>query len=159
MAIKRYRKIVNVLGWVVLIAMFVYVAMIWNSLPDQIPMHYNLQGEIDSYGGPAFILIMPIVMSLLFIMIAVIEHHPGIWNIPVEVCESAKEKIYESMALTLVTIRFLLILFAGIETYLSVNGRNIPVILNVLFMGGVIMLPIIDMIYIVKINKKGRELQ
>jgi uncharacterized membrane protein len=26
---------------------FIYLAYIWNQLPDKVPMHWNIKGEID----------------------------------------------------------------------------------------------------------------
>jgi uncharacterized membrane protein len=41
--------------------------VIW--LPDRIPVHYNFQGEVDRYGSPATLLILPGVgLFIAFIM-------------------------------------------------------------------------------------------
>ncbi len=32
------------------LAPLAYLASIWSSLPETIPMHYNLAGEVDRYG-------------------------------------------------------------------------------------------------------------
>ena len=29
---------------------FIYLAYIWNQLPEKVPLHWNLQGEVDRYG-------------------------------------------------------------------------------------------------------------
>lgn len=51
----------------------VYLFIVWNDLPDQVPMHWNFQGEIDRYGSKAslgwLVLLMnvPIYLLLLFL--------------------------------------------------------------------------------------------
>ncbi len=51
-------------------------AILYNSLPNQVPMHYNLQGEIDGYGSKMELLIMaliPLVCIPLFNIIPKID--------------------------------------------------------------------------------------
>jgi len=44
--------------WLVILAPAVYLAIIWNSLPASVPMHYDLQGNVDRYGNKSELLIM-----------------------------------------------------------------------------------------------------
>ena len=32
---------------------FAYLGAIWNDLPEQVPLHWNLQGEVDRWGPEA----------------------------------------------------------------------------------------------------------
>jgi len=44
---------------------FAYLAYLWNSLPDKVPMHYNYTGEVDRYGSKMELLLIPILLPLL----------------------------------------------------------------------------------------------
>jgi uncharacterized membrane protein len=44
---KFMKKIV----WLFIIAPAVYLAIVWNTLPETIAMHFNIKGDIDRYGG------------------------------------------------------------------------------------------------------------
>lgn len=48
---------------------FVYLAIIWNTLPQQVPMHWNASGQIDCYGDKAETLLIPILLPLLTYLI------------------------------------------------------------------------------------------
>jgi uncharacterized membrane protein len=37
--------------WAILAGMFILAAITWGWAPDQIPVHWNLTGEVDRYGG------------------------------------------------------------------------------------------------------------
>lgn len=56
---------------------FIYLAMIWKDLPDQVPMHWNLQGEIDRYGHKSELLfipfLLPFLVYILFLIIPMID--------------------------------------------------------------------------------------
>ncbi|MBX3254957.1 MAG: SdpI family protein [Chitinophagaceae bacterium] len=45
------KKGMTLFVWFVLLCPLVYLAIIWNSLPATLPMHFNLQGEADRYGA------------------------------------------------------------------------------------------------------------
>ncbi|CAM1363629.1 Uncharacterized membrane protein [Tenacibaculum soleae] len=48
---------------------FIYLAYIWNELPEEVPMHWNIKGEIDRYGEKIELLLIPILLPLLIYII------------------------------------------------------------------------------------------
>lgn len=42
----------------VLAAPLIYLALVWSDLPAQVPMHYNIEGEVDRYGSKNEMLIV-----------------------------------------------------------------------------------------------------
>ena len=55
----------------------VYLVYIWNKLPEQVPLHWNIHGEIDRYGSKTelllLILLLPVLTYLLFLIIPSID--------------------------------------------------------------------------------------
>ena len=45
------KKFLPYLTWMVLLAPLVFLRAIWKKLPDHVPMHYNINGEVDRYGS------------------------------------------------------------------------------------------------------------
>lgn len=41
---------------------FAYLAMIWDDLPAEVPLHWNAQGEIDAYGSKLHLVWLPILL-------------------------------------------------------------------------------------------------
>jgi uncharacterized membrane protein len=53
----------NKLNWLegaLLLAPMVALVVLWRELPERVPMHWNLRGEIDSWGSKPLLLFMPI---------------------------------------------------------------------------------------------------
>jgi uncharacterized membrane protein len=48
---------------------YIYLAYIWNQLPEKVPMHWNIKGEIDRYGEKVELIIIPIFLPLLVYII------------------------------------------------------------------------------------------
>jgi uncharacterized membrane protein len=52
---------------------FIYLGYIWNDLPSEVPIHWNIEGEIDGYGKKVMLLFIPIMLPLLiYIMFSII---------------------------------------------------------------------------------------
>ncbi|MDN3491728.1 SdpI family protein [Winogradskyella bathintestinalis] len=81
---------------------FIYLAYIWDQLPDKVPMHWNMEGEIDRYGEKVELIIIPIILPLLVYLIFLVV--PKI---------DPKNKLHK-MGDKLQTIKFLLTTFMSI---------------------------------------------
>ena len=57
----------------ILAAPFCAAALLWNKLPDRMPIHWNIQGEVDGYGGKfAGLLLLPVVSVAIYLVTLVI---------------------------------------------------------------------------------------
>jgi uncharacterized membrane protein len=61
---KRFLKI---LVWPVMIAPAIYLWLRWKFIPETVPMHYNLRGEVDRYGSRQELLWLVGVMTAVSI--------------------------------------------------------------------------------------------
>jgi len=57
---------------VIVLLPFIYLASIWHQLPEQVPLHWNLEGEIDRYGNKIELILIPILLPLLIYSIFLI---------------------------------------------------------------------------------------
>lgn len=48
---------------------FFYLAYIWSSLPQTVPIHWNINGDIDNYGDKIMLTWIPIALPLLIYVI------------------------------------------------------------------------------------------
>ncbi|MDN3641131.1 SdpI family protein [Lutimonas halocynthiae] len=53
----------------IVFAPFIYLAYLWNKLPDTVPLHWNIEGEIDDYGDKSELILIPILLPLLIYII------------------------------------------------------------------------------------------
>lgn len=54
---------------VIVLLPFIYLAYIWNQLPEKVPMHWNVKGEIDRYGDKTELVLIPLLLPLLIYVI------------------------------------------------------------------------------------------
>ncbi len=70
---------IEVPQWVILAAMFVTTAVVWPHAPDRIPVHWNINGQVDRYGGKVEgLLAMPLLaLGIYLLLLALPRIDPG----------------------------------------------------------------------------------
>jgi uncharacterized membrane protein len=58
---KTFKKVI----WLIILLPAVYLLVIYNQLPAKVPMHYNLNGEIDRYGSKIEMIFMVAILSVV----------------------------------------------------------------------------------------------
>ena len=92
----KFQIALEIVGFLLLVGMLVFVYTQWNQIPQQVPMHYNAMGEIDSWGSKSGILFLPVISVLLYAFITLVSFFPQIWNVPVQITDENKEIVYLS---------------------------------------------------------------
>lgn len=106
----------EIFSFVALIALWYPIAMHYNSLPDIIPIHFDMQGVPDDYGDKSSLFLLPIIGTLSYVMLTVLNKFPHLFNFPSEITEANATRMYglaTSMMrlvklLTLLTLVFLI---------------------------------------------------
>ncbi len=119
-------RILDIIGWILLIGTLAYLILGWSSFPDQIPMHYNGAGEIDRWGGKGEIIVIEVVMWILYLGIGLVEKYPQIWNTGVEVTPQNREKVYRILKHMLKTLKTLTALIFAYLIVNSLQGTPLP---------------------------------
>ena len=54
-----------------------YLVFVWNSLPEKVPLHWNLEGKIDNWGSKytliGLVFFMPILTYILMLVVPKID--------------------------------------------------------------------------------------
>ncbi len=65
----------EILNIVVALLPLAYLGYIWDSLPAEVPLHYNYKGEVDRVGSKASLIMIPFLMPILtYIMMTIVPH-------------------------------------------------------------------------------------
>ena len=84
---KNYYIIVEICCLICIIGTLLFLIINWNSIPDEVPGHYNAVGEIDGVTGKYSLIILLMINWVMYIGMSVIERFPQIWNTGVKVTE------------------------------------------------------------------------
>jgi len=133
-------KFIGIVGLITLIALPV---IYFNALPDIIPVHFGFNGQADGFGTKDVIWIMPLLGSMLYLAMSLLNKHPHIFNYRQKVTEDNAERLYRTATKmmrilnALVACIFAYMTFATIQTALGnqngLGGMFIIIFLILIF--------------------------
>ncbi len=115
-----------------IIAPFIYGALIFPNLPSKIPTHFNIEGKADAWGGPSSIFIGPGIMGAVSVFVYVLLSN--LKKFDPKKYDEANDALYKDFAV--LTVAFLSIL-SLIIIYSSTHADQINV--------GKLLLPLIGL--------------
>ena len=111
------RKATNIISVVLILLYIAFLVIGWNSFPSELPTHFNASGVADSFGPKSSLCVEPAVMIGLFLLLAIVESFPKIWNIPAEVIDGNEEDVLKTSYVMFGILKIAIILvcaFAGL---------------------------------------------
>ena len=76
----RTDKIIEIVGWCILVVMWCSVFIYYSKMPDIIPIHYNSVGQVDDYGDKSMMWSLLIIGSVMYIGLVLLNKIPYIFN-------------------------------------------------------------------------------
>ncbi len=112
----RYTKLLSrleILGLILIVAIFIYTAFKYPMLPDKVPTHYGVTGEVDSWGGKGHLWIVPCVSAVLYGLVTLASFFPNSWNYPAKIDEDKLEEAENNVRQLLMYMKILVICMLG----------------------------------------------
>ena len=141
--LSKTDKVIELIGYLILIAFWITIILSYNNLPEKIPIHYNGLGEVDNYSKKTSIFLLPIIGTFLFIILTLISKNPESFNYNVKITEQNAESQYTNsvkmmrIMKIIVIVIFFLIDYKTIKTSIGKSeGLGIwflPLILGIVF--------------------------
>jgi uncharacterized membrane protein len=143
-------KLVELFGWIMLLAVWGWTITHYSTLPDTIPTHFNAAGEADGFGSKASIIGLPVIATLLFIGLTVLNRYPHIFNYPTAITQDNALRLYTLATRMLRFLKLVLVVvFGGIEFMTIQNATGKAAGLGVWFLPLTLVLVFLPLIYFV----------
>ncbi|RLQ97470.1 DUF1648 domain-containing protein [Falsibacillus albus] len=107
-------KLLDLAALIILIGNVIYLLLVWPSLPDSIPTHFNFKGDVNGTGSKWTILLLPALGLILWLGMYVLEKYPHIYNYLNLTEENAERQYKNSRMLVNVLKNFILSYFVYI---------------------------------------------
>jgi uncharacterized membrane protein len=117
-------KLFEIGGWVLISVVWVLTLAYYPNLPDTIPTHYNGAGQADGFGGKATILTLPLIASILFIALTVLNRFPHVFNYPTSITQENAFKHYTNATRLLRYLKLIIVFIFGLITFKTINYAN-----------------------------------
>ena len=141
--------ILNIACIVLLLGVVIYLFLMWSSIPDQVPGHFNASGEVTRWDNKGTLIIMPVIAGVLYIGMTILEQFPKVWNTGVRVTQENMFRVYRIVK-SMISITKLLIVatFSSIviiqSLAVSLPTWLLPVFISLIF--GTVIINIIRLI-------------
>lgn len=119
--------ITEALSLALVLGTILYLIVMWKSIPDTIPAHYNAAGEVNRWGGKSELLMLPIIGGILYFLITLVQQYPEAWNTGVTVTEENRERVYRILRNLIGTTKLMMLLVFSSLTVLSSLGLALPI--------------------------------
>lgn len=152
----------------IILYMYINTALIYNSLPDEIGIHFNGSGQIDGYGSKNQLFVLPSIVSGLTMLTSIFHFVKIRWYInlglpvPIEnlaVSEEHARYIYKALSVVLAVMK-LSFCCMMIEPYYSlVKQEFVGFVIFWLAIAVFVLAPFIGIFFSVKKGKSIRQKQ
>lgn len=87
-------KIVEILALMIVVSMMIFSYVIYERLPEIIPTHIDIRGEIDGYGDKYSFYVLPLTGLIIYLGVSILQKYPHAFNYPIDVTEDNCRQLY-----------------------------------------------------------------
>ena len=150
---SKVQVVIEIVAGIILIYMFVNLFLKWDSIPNWVPTHYNIYGEIDAWGDKNNVLFVPIMGAGIYAIMTMVTLFPSIWNMPVTITESNKGKVYGAMKTMLLLLKAEILGLFLFMNYNVVSRRTLSPYFLIIAIGIVAITIIYIVAWTIRISK------
>lgn len=119
--LSRIDILFEILGVVCLFGLWLIPTLYYPDLPETIPTHFDGKGNPDAYGGRLSIFEMPVIATVLFVGLTVLNRFPHIFNYPVEITAENAPRQYQMATEMIRLLNLSMVLIFGFITWQTIQ--------------------------------------
>ena len=152
-------KIIEIFGWISVFGIWTLILTNYFELPEIIPIHYNGTGEADGFGNKSNIFALPIISTILFIGLTILNKNPHVLNYTSEITEENALQQYTNATRMMRVLKLVIVLIFGLIVFKTIQNVNGNVDgLGIWFLPLTMGMIFIPMIYfLIKANRKKKR--
>ena len=101
--------VLNIACIIMLLGVVIYLIVRWSSIPDRVPGHFNVSGEVTRWDAKGSLIIMPVIAGILYIGMTILEQFPQVWNTGVRVTQENMFRVYKILKSMISMIKLLIV--------------------------------------------------
>ena len=117
-------KILEVVGWVSVFGIWALPLINYFDLPEIIPIHFNGAGKADGFGNKTHIFVLPIISTLLFIGLTILNKNPHVFNYPSQITKENAVHQYTNATRMMRVLKLVIVLLFGLIIFKTIENVN-----------------------------------
>jgi uncharacterized membrane protein len=120
----RTDKVIELIGLLALLTIWVLTITSYSNLPDTIPTHYNGAGQIDGFGKKVNILALPLIATVFFVGLTILNNFPHIFNYLTKINKDNALRQYTNMTRMNRYLKLVFVVVFGLLTYKTIQNTG-----------------------------------
>jgi uncharacterized membrane protein len=117
-------KILEIVGWISVVGIWALPLINYFDLPEIIPIHFNGAGKADGFGNKTHIFVLPIISTLLFIGLTILNKRPHIFNYPSQITKENAVHQYTNATRMMRVLKLVIVLLFGLIIFKTIENVN-----------------------------------
>ena len=113
-------KLIEIAGWTTLAILWLFTLIIYGNLPEIIPTHFDASGQTNDQGPKMTIMFLPVIVTLAFLGLTVLNQYPHIFNYPTNITSNNASRQYQN-ATSMIRILKLILPLVGCFIILMIS--------------------------------------
>lgn len=122
--LTKIDKTVEIMGWLLICAIWTLVINTYKSLPNIIPTHYNGAGIADGFGDKSMIFTLPLVATVLFVGLTILNRFPHIFNYPTDITANNTLSQYTNATRLIRYLKVNIVVIFGLISCQTIKHEN-----------------------------------
>ncbi|MEQ1586587.1 MAG: DUF1648 domain-containing protein [Cyclobacteriaceae bacterium] len=117
-------KTFEIVGWLLIVAVWGLTITNYSNLPSTIPTHFNASGQADGFGGKSTILTLPLIATILFIGLTVLNGFPQVFNYPTNITHDNAFRQYTNATRLIRYLKLIIVFIFGLIAFKTIQNAN-----------------------------------
>lgn len=123
--LSKFDKLLEILAFLGLLTTWSLYFIFIQHLPETVPFHFNINGEVDSWSSKNLLIILPILASILYLGITFLNKFPHKFNYLEEITNDNAAMHYAKASKLLRIIKLIIVfVFAFILLLIILQTKN-----------------------------------
>lgn len=114
-------RVLEALTLLSLVFSFAFIGYYYSELPDRVPAHFGLDGEVNRYDEKSMIWLIPMLLSAICFGVYKLNKHPYLYNYPIKITQENAKKHYNRASKIIRYINLSIAFICAVITYEIVN--------------------------------------
>jgi hypothetical protein len=118
-------RILEGLGALCILSLWIFVTNAYPGLPGTIPVHFNAKGIANGFGDRSMVFFLPAIAAVVFFGMSMLNNYPWIFNYPVKITGSNALKQYTYATRLIRFLKFVVsAVFSAISVFMILSAQG-----------------------------------
>lgn len=117
-------KTLEIIGWLLIISVWSLTITNYANLPETIPTHYDWAGHADEFGGKATILTLPLIATVLFVGLTILNKYLRFFNYPTVIMQDNAFGQYTKATRMIRYLKLIIVVIFGLIAFKTIQNSN-----------------------------------